>query len=143
MNEKAFQTRCGAVRNAPALTGLYHLWLLCLLLLPALVRAQLVADGQMNVLDGVATNLTGGIIIGTNGSFTLLVITNGTTVTNSGGNLIIGYNASAKTNRVVVTGVGSIWNNGAHSFTVGQNGSASELDILSGGVLQASGGSVG
>ena len=143
MKERACQTRCGAVRNAPALTGLYHLWLLCLLLLPAVVRAQLVADGQTNVLDGVTTNLTGGIIIGTNGSFTLLVITNGAMVTNSGGNFVIGYNVSAKTNRVVVTGAGSIWNNGANGFAVGQNGSASELDILNGGVLQASGGSVG
>ena len=36
--------------------------------------AQLVADGTTNVLDGISTNIAGSISIGTNGSFTLLVL---------------------------------------------------------------------
>jgi T5SS/PEP-CTERM-associated repeat protein len=106
------------------------------------VRAQLVADGQTNVLDGVATNLTGGVTVGTNGTFTLLVITNGATVTNSSGNSVIGYNASAQSNRVVVAQAGSVWNNNGAIY-VGQNGSASEMDILNGGLVTDTGGSIG
>jgi len=110
--------------------------------LPIEIRAQLVADGQTNVLDGVATNLTGGVTVGTNGTFTLLVITNGATVTNSSGNSVIGYNASAQSNRVVVAQAGSVWNNNGAIY-VGQNGSASEMDILNGGLVTDTGGSVG
>jgi T5SS/PEP-CTERM-associated repeat protein len=111
--------------------------------LPVKSPAQLVADGQTNVLDGVATNLTGGIIIGTNGTFTLLVITDGATVTNSSGNAVIGNNASAQSNRVAVTDAGSIWNNSDNSFYVGLNGSASELDILNGGLVADATGIIG
>lgn len=111
--------------------------------LPMEARAQLVADGQTNVLDGVTTNLTSGVIIGTNGAFTLLVVTDGATVTNSSGNTVIGNNASAQSNRVTVTGAGSIWNNGGNNFNIGLNGSASELDILNGGLVTDASGSIG
>lgn len=106
------------------------------------VRAQLVADGQTNVLDGMAANFIGSITVGTNGSFTLLILTNGATVTSGNGDSAIGYNASAETNRVVVTGSGSFWNN-KDPIYVGQNGSFSELDILNGGVVQAGSVSIG
>ena len=105
-------------------------------------QAQLVADGQTNVLNGVATNITGGITVGTNGSFTLLIVTNGATVTNSSGNAIVGSNASASTNRVVVTDPSSLWQS-AGNFYVGEGGSANELDILNGGLVLDVSGSVG
>ena len=109
---------------------------------PLLARAQLVNDGETNVLDGVATNIASGITIGTNGAFTLLVVTNGATVTNSSGNVIIGSQASAPSNRVVVAGTGSTWKS-AGSFTVGQNSSDDELDILDGGLVMNSAGTIG
>jgi T5SS/PEP-CTERM-associated repeat protein len=116
---------------------------LILCALPIEARAQLVADGQTNVLEGgVATNLTGGIIIGTNGAFTLLVITDGATVTNTSGNSAIGYNTSAQSNRVVVALTGSVWNNNGAIY-VGQNGSASEMDILDGGLVTDASGVIG
>ena len=118
----------------------FPFWLL--LAMPWFARAQLVADGQTNVLDGVATNVAGGIIVGTNGAFTLLVITNGATVTNSSGNAIIGYNGAAQGNRVVVTGTGSIWNDSGE-FHIGDGGSSNELDILNGGLVADVYGDVG
>jgi hypothetical protein len=65
------------------------------LLFPVTAGAQLVADGQTNTLDGIATNLSGSVIIGSNGSFALLVLTNSATVTNTSGNAVVGSNASA------------------------------------------------
>lgn len=112
-------------------------WVLTVLLfifLPPVARAQLVADGQTAIYDGVSTNISGGITIGTNGSFTLLVLTNGAKVTNTSGSTIIGNNALAKTNSVVVTGSGSLWQT-ASGFYVGNGGPASELDILNGGTV--------
>jgi len=54
------------------------------LILPTLGRAQLVADGQTNILDGVFVGVTGDITVATNLPFTWLTLTNGTVVTNSG-----------------------------------------------------------
>lgn len=102
-------------------------------------QGQLVADGQTNVLAGVATNFAGGVTIGTNGVLTLLVVTNGSTV-GSGGTVVIGYNALAQSNRVVVTGTGSSLT-GSSIFS-GQNGSANELDILNGAAVSG-GGTIG
>jgi hypothetical protein len=72
---------------------------------PAL-RAQLVADGHTAVRNGVKTNIVGNLIIGTNGPFTLLVLTNGAVVTNTA-TVMISANPSARNNRVVVTSLGS------------------------------------
>ncbi len=112
------------------LSGFYAALIACVL--PIGAMAQLVADGQTNVLNGVYTYSPGSLTVGTNGAFTLLIITNGATVLNTGGNAVIGSNASAETNRVVVTGAGSFWQSD-NGFYVGQSGSASELDILNGG----------
>ncbi|MFZ0827369.1 MAG: hypothetical protein WAO02_08085 [Verrucomicrobiia bacterium] len=125
----------GLSYHARVRTAFCHVFLLGLMLAgPTFVRAQLVADGQTNVLDGVATNLTTGITVGLNGAFTLLVLTNGATVTNTSGNASIGYNASAQSNRVVVTDADSIWNDSGE-FHIGDTGSFSELDILNGGLV--------
>jgi len=97
-----------------------------------------VADGQTTILDDVATNTSGGLIVGTNGSFTLLTLTDGATLTNTGGYSIIGESASAKTNQVVVTGAGTVWDSKG-LLDIGQNGSANELDILNGGLVLAAG----
>ena len=75
--------------------------LLTLLLMAAApwnLSAQLVADGATAIISAHATNITSDLIVGTNGSFTTLVITNAGSVTNSG-NGIIGQNSGARTNR--------------------------------------------
>jgi len=130
MDAKSCQLAGRASGHLPAFFT--HCLLSLFLLIPTLTQAQLVADGQTNVLDNVATNLTGGIIVGTNGSFTLLVITDGATVTNTSGNAVIGLNSAAQSNQVTITGTGSSWSSAA-DFHVGDAGSFNELDILGGG----------
>jgi hypothetical protein len=70
-------------------------------------RGQLVADGTTNVLDGVTTNISGPITIGTNISFTRLIVTNGATVSNTGGTTI---GSNAHSNSLAVIGHDSRWN---------------------------------
>jgi T5SS/PEP-CTERM-associated repeat protein len=107
--------------------------LLILLCSPLATHAQLVADGQAAVLDAVGTNIADNVTVGTNGSFTLLMVTNGAMVTNSG-TVSVGLNASASHNRVILAG-GSSWENGGISFNIGNSGSFNELDILGGSLV--------
>ena len=53
-----------------------------LLLVPPL-RAQVVADGATNTLSNVTNSFTGDVTVGTNGSFTLLVLSDNALLTNS------------------------------------------------------------
>jgi T5SS/PEP-CTERM-associated repeat protein len=96
--------------------------------LPTLIRAQLVADGQTNILDGVVSNIDQAITIGTNGSFTLLMLTNGSSLSNTTGGVTIGLNTSAQSNRLIISG--SQW---FSTIGVGKAGSGNELDIVDGG----------
>lgn len=140
MNAKSCQA---SGRASPYLTTFFvHCLLWLFLLIPTLTQAQLVADGQTNVLDNVVTNVTGGLIVGNFGSFTLLVITNGAMVTNTSGTSAIGNAASANTNHVVVTGAGSVVNN-IGTIYIGASGSANELDVVNGGVFTATGSDIG
>ena len=95
------------------------------------------SDGRTNILDGVSTNLSGDIIVGTNQPFTLLVLTNGATVANTNGNLIIGQSSAASNNAVVVVGAGSLWTN--RGTQVGYFGSGNRLSILEGGAITNAG----
>lgn len=97
------------------------------------LHAQLVADGATATINTTSTNVTGNLTIGTNGSFTSLVITNGGAVTNSSSG-IIGLNVTSKTNRVVVTGTNSIWDIGT-TLVVGSAGSANLLLVTNGGLV--------
>jgi T5SS/PEP-CTERM-associated repeat protein len=99
---------------------------------PSETSAQLVADGETNVLDGVATNIVGNLMVGTSNSFTLLVLTNGATVTNTGFG-IIGNNATATSNSVIVTSLGSTWQC-LNGLIVGAQGSFNDL-LLNGGII--------
>ena len=67
------------------------------LLIVAPLRAQIVADGTTNTLSNVTTNFTGDVTVGTNGSFTLLVLSDNARLTNSAHG-VIGRNATAKSN---------------------------------------------
>ncbi len=109
--------------------------LLMALFLPILVRAQLVADGQTNILSGVVSNVSQ-VIVGTNGSFTLLLVTNGSvlTITNGLSGVLIG-GGSAESNRLIVTGSQLL----GPEVVVGGSGSGNELDILNGGIVSGFG----
>ncbi len=98
------------------------------------LHAQLVADGTTASINAVTTNITGNLTIGTNGSFTTLVITNAGAVTNSG-NGVIGQNSSARTNQVIVTGANSRWGVGGN-LNFGVLGSFSRLIVTNGGRVE-------
>jgi len=91
------------------------------------LHAQLVADGASRTIDGLGTNLASDLVVGTNGVFTTLVITNAGTVTNSG-NGYIGRNGVSISNRVFVVGANSVWQNGG-TISVGDNGSFNQLTV--------------
>jgi fibronectin-binding autotransporter adhesin len=107
---------------------------------PAL--AQLVADGATNTINGFVTNVPGTLIIGTNGSFTRLLITNAGVVTNSG-EAYIGRNYSAGTNRVEVAGANSSWQVGSNLW-VGNpiTGWENQLVITDGGSVSCYAGNI-
>lgn len=99
------------------------------------LHGQVVADGATNILANV-TNNSANITVGTNGSFTLLVLSNNTLLNNTV-NAVIGRNASARSNEVRITGPTARWNVGSFgSLFVGSNGPASRLTITDGGALQ-------
>jgi T5SS/PEP-CTERM-associated repeat protein len=97
-------------------------------------RAQVVNDGATATLNHVTNTVTGAVTVGTNGSFTLLVLTNAALLTNSG-NGIIGMNATAKSNTVRLTSVNTRWLM-ALDLNVGNNGSVNHL-VVSNGALVA------
>ncbi len=109
-----------------------------LLATPAL-RAQLVADGATNTLSNVTNNIPGSVIVGTNGSFTLLVLSDNALVTNSA-HFVIGANATARSNEVQLISPTARWlMGGATGFRfliVGSNGASSRL-VVSNGALMA------
>src|SRR5438094_5166981 len=63
---------------------------LTLITIPTL-RAQLVADGATNTLSNVTNTIIGDVTVGTNGSFTVLVLSDNALLTNSGA-ATIGFN---------------------------------------------------
>jgi len=105
-----------------------------------------VADGTTATINGTITNIIGDLTIGTNGSFTTLIVTNAGAVTNissgSGSDGRIGFNASAQTNQVILTGAGSFWRS-AQELYVGYSGSYNLLLVTNGGRMHNNGGHVG
>src|ERR1051325_8957472 len=96
------------------------------------LHAQVVSDSATNVLDSVTNATAGDVTVGTNGSFTLLILTNGALLTNSG-NGYIGRNAGANSNTVRVTGANTRWLIQSNLF-IGSNG-AFNLLVVSNGAL--------
>src|SRR5262245_9452024 len=70
--------------------------------------SQVVKDGATNTLNNVTSNVTGTVTVGTNGSFTLLVLTNGALLTNSGYG-VIGLNSNANSNTVRLASANTRW----------------------------------
>jgi len=81
--------------------------LFCVALLKS-ASAQLVADGATNSLSNVTNNGPTVVTIGTNGSFTLLVLSNNTLLQNSS-YAVIGRNASAQSNEVRLVSPTARW----------------------------------
>lgn len=116
----------------PSLRILFFAWLLASAQFS--LHAQLVADGASTAINGTKTNITGDLVVGTNGSFTTLIITNAGGVTNSG-NGVIGQSFGANTNRVIVTDLNSAWTIGGN-LNFGVLGSYSQLIITNGGKVE-------
>ena len=111
------------------------LFWMALLLAVLPLRAQVVSDGATNTLNNVTTNITGDVIVGTNGSLTLLVLSGNSLLTNSV-NGIIGRNATAKSNEVQLLSPTARWRMG-NSLFVGSNGAMSRLVISNGAYVDS------
>jgi len=94
------------------------------------LRAQLVADGATATLANVTTNITGTVIVGTNGSFTLLELSDNASLVNTLRG-VIGQSATAKSNEVRFISPTARWQPGTTLF-VGSNGSFNRLVISNG-----------
>src|ERR1051325_1630035 len=97
------------------------------------VPAQVVNDSTTNTLNGVTSNVTGTVTIGTNGSFTLLALTNGALLTKSGLG-VIGRNAGAHSKTVRLTGANTRWLMSLDLF-LGSNGSFNKLFVSNGALV--------
>src|SRR5882757_9969736 len=92
--------------------------------------AQIVNDGATNTLSNVTNTFTGDVIVGTNGSFTLLVLSDNALLTNSGTGTI-GFNTTAKSNEVRLISPSARWQMGGLLF-LGSNGSFNQLVVSHG-----------
>src|ERR1044071_596544 len=86
----------------------------------SVARAQIVADGATNILSNFTNSFAGDVTVGTNGSFTLLVLSDNALLTNSV-NGVIGLNATARSNEVRLVSATARWQM-ANGLTVGNNG---------------------
>src|SRR5205823_5572525 len=100
-----------------------------------LARAQVVADGATNTLSNVTNTITGNVIVGTNGSFTLLVLSDNALLTNSAEGTI-GFNTTAKSNEVRLASPSSRWQVGGTFLNVGSNGAFNRLVVSNGATVQ-------
>jgi T5SS/PEP-CTERM-associated repeat protein len=99
------------------------------------LQAQFVNDGASRTMSNETNFYDGDITIGTNGSFTLLTLSNNALLTNSGhGN--IGLNATASSNEVRLINPSARWLIG-ESCVVGSNGTFNRL-IISNGAMASS-----
>src|SRR5437667_1914749 len=94
------------------------------------LRAQIVNDGATNTLSNVTNSITGDVIVGTNGTFTLLVLSDNALLTNSA-NGVISLNATASANEARLVSASARWMmNG--TLYVGSNGAAARLVVSNG-----------
>src|SRR6059036_710707 len=113
-----------------------HLFLFAALLSTLLpVRAQVVNDGATNTLSNVTNTFTGDVTVGTNGSFTLLILSDNALLTNSV-NGLIGRNNTANSNEVRLASPSARWFMGGSLF-VGNNGAANRLVVSNGATVLA------
>lgn len=115
--------------------------LIILLLAAPALRAQVVNDGATNTLSNVTNTFTGDVTVGTNGSFTLLVLSDNALLTNSASGQI-GLNATAKSNEVRLLSPTARWQMGS-ALIVGNSGASSRLVVSNGASVENSGAVLG
>lgn len=105
------------------------------------LHAQVVADGATNTLSNATNGFAGNVFIGTNGSFTLLVLSNNSLLTNSAEG-IIGFSTTAKSNEVRLVSATARWvmNSGA---SVGYDGGFNRLTVSNGALVASLLGNIG
>lgn len=108
--------------------------------LPSL-HAQLVADGATNTLNNVTNTFTGDMTVGTNSSFTLLILSDNALLTNSA-NGVIGRTATAKSNEVQLLSPTARWQMGNNLY-VGSNGAFNRMVVSNGAFLNNNSGFLG
>src|SRR6187397_1077873 len=96
-------------------------------------QAQIVNDGATNTLSNVTNFFTGDVTIGTNGSFTVLILSDNALLTNSV-NGLIGRNNTANSNEARLVSPSARWLIGGSLF-VGTNGGANRLVVSNGGTV--------
>src|SRR5258708_1465958 len=106
------------------------------------LHAQIVADGATNTSNNVPNTFPGDVTVGTNGSFTLLVLSDNSLLTNSGSG-IIGLNATATSNEVRLVSPSARWQVGGSLFIVGSNGAFNRLVVSNGATVKDAVGFVG
>src|SRR6185503_1123438 len=94
-----------------------------------------VNDGETNTLSNVTNNITGDVTVGTNGSFTLLILSDNALLTNSV-NGLIGRNNTANSNEVHLVSPSARWFMGGSLF-VCTNGAANRLVVSNGATVLA------
>jgi len=99
------------------------------------LHAQIVNDGATNTLSNVTNTFTGDVTVGTNGSFTLLVLSDNALLTNSA-NGLIGRNNTANSNEVRLVSPSARWFMGG-ALIVGTNGAANRLVVSNGATVLA------
>jgi len=114
---------------------------LFLAILPSRVQPQIINDGAMTTLANVTNIITGDVTVGTNGSFTLLVLSNNCLLTNSATGFI-GREDTTSSNEVRLVSATARWSMGRDLF-VGTLGSFNRLAVSSGAVVQNSFGFIG
>jgi T5SS/PEP-CTERM-associated repeat protein len=124
--------------RSPWTGGFRTLALSMSLFLCAAAHAQLVADGATNTLSNVTNSINGNVIVGTNGSFTLLVLSDNALVTNSA-HFVIGANTTARSNEVQLISPTARWlmggSTGFRFLIVGSNGASSRLVVSNGALM--------
>ena len=109
--------------------------LVAFFLLVRSLSAQIVNDGATNTLSNVTNTITGDVTVGTNGSFTLLVLSDNALLTNSGDGTI-GFNTTAKSNEVRLASPSARWQVGGTFLNVGSNGAFNRLVVSNGAMVQ-------
>ncbi|MBM3891178.1 MAG: M6 family metalloprotease domain-containing protein, partial [Verrucomicrobia bacterium] len=97
--------------------------------------------GTTNVIDGITVNQPGDYMVGSNGAFYALVITNAGVLAVTHDSLV-GYSPFASNNAAWVTGPGSVWNNASNLY-VGAFGAGNSLTITNAARVLANSAAVG